>query len=64
MASAAVSFPEWTVSAWSFVAVLAIMSVPMALAMRAGMHGVHRLTVIGIPRERRPSIPAFYLTSY
>jgi hypothetical protein len=62
--SAAVGFPEWTVTAWSFVAVLAMISLPMALIMRALMHGVHRLTVIGIPRERRPPMPDFFLTSY
>ena len=61
---AVVGFPEWTVTAWSFVGVLALIGLPMSFLMRLTMHGVHRYVESVIPKGRRRRIPEEWLTSY
>ena len=60
----AVGFPEWTVTTWSFIGVLAVDGLPMALLMRLVMHGMHWYVESHFPRARRDKIPEEWLTSY
>lgn len=50
---AALGFPEWGVTTFSFAFIAAVIVLPLALALRGIAHGLNRVFEIGVRREHR-----------